>query len=149
MLGLQNEREWAEFCKSVLLQPALATDERFNSNARRTAARADLYRIIADVFSTLTRAQVVARLDDAQIANANVSTMADLWAHPQLRARARWTEVQTSAGAIPALHPPGVPEAFDARMDPVPALGEHTGSILGELGFSAADIEQLTQEGAV
>jgi len=149
MLGLQNEREWAEFCRGVLQQPALATDERFNSNAKRTAARAELHALIAGVFSTLTRAQVVDRLDDAQIANANVSTMADLWAHPQLKARARWTEVQTAAGAIPALLPPGAPEAFDARMDAVPALGQHSGAILAELGYSDAEVRQLTEEGAV
>ena len=149
MLGLQNEREWAEFCKAVLMQPSIATDERFNSNAKRTAARADLYKIIAEVFSTLTREQVVARLDDAQIANANVSTMADLWAHPQLKARERWTEVQTSVGGIPARLPPGVPAAFDVRMDPVPALSEHTGAILGELGFGEAEIEAMKTEGAV
>jgi crotonobetainyl-CoA:carnitine CoA-transferase CaiB-like acyl-CoA transferase len=149
MLGLQNEREWAAFCESVLLDPSLAIDPRFNSNAKRTAARADLYEIIAEAFSTLTQEQVVARLDGAQIANASVNTMADLWAHPQLEARGRWTDVQTSAGSIPALLPPGAPEAFDARMDPVPALGEHSASILAELGFSAADIEQLIREGAV
>jgi crotonobetainyl-CoA:carnitine CoA-transferase CaiB-like acyl-CoA transferase len=74
--------------------------------------------------------------------------MADLWAHPQLKARGRWTEVQTSAGPIPALLPPGAPEAFDARMDAVPALGQHSASILAELGFSAAEIEQMSEEGA-
>jgi itaconate CoA-transferase len=149
MLGLQNEREWLEFCRSVLQQPALATDERFSSNARRTAARAALYAIIAEAFAGMTLEQVIERLDGAQIANASVSTMADLWAHPQLTARNRWTEVGTSAGSIPALLPPGAPEAFDARMDPVPALGEHSAAILAELGYGNDDIERLTQEGAV
>jgi crotonobetainyl-CoA:carnitine CoA-transferase CaiB-like acyl-CoA transferase len=148
MLGLQNEREWADFCKTVLLDPAIATDERFSSNARRTAARDDLYAIITKTFSALTLEQVVARLEAAQIANASVNTMADLWAHPQLQARARWCEVQTSAGPIPALLPPGAPEAFDARMDAVPALGQHTAPILAELGYSAAEIEQMSEEGA-
>jgi itaconate CoA-transferase len=148
MLGLQNEREWAEFCKTVLLDPAIATDERFSSNARRTAARDDLHAIITQTFASLTQEQVVARLEAAQIANASVNTMADLWAHPQLKARERWTDVQTSAGPIPALLPPGAPEAFDARMDAVPALGQHSASILAELGFSAAEIEQMSEEGA-
>jgi crotonobetainyl-CoA:carnitine CoA-transferase CaiB-like acyl-CoA transferase len=75
--------------------------------------------------------------------------MADLWAHPQLKARGRWTEVQTSVGPVPALLPPGAPEAFDARMDAVPALGQHTASILAELGFGAAEIEQMSGEGAI
>jgi itaconate CoA-transferase len=149
MLGLQNEREWLEFCRSVLMQPELATDERFSSNARRTAARSALYTIIAEAFAGMTLEQVIERLDGAQIANASVSTMSDLWAHPQLQARNRWTEVTTSAGPIPALLPPGAPEAFDARMDPVPALGEHSAAILAELGYGNDDIERLTQEGAV
>jgi itaconate CoA-transferase len=148
MLGLQNEREWLEFCTRVLGQPQLAIDERFSSNARRTAARTELYAIIADAFSSLTLEQVVERLDAAQIANASVNTMADLWAHPQLKARNRWTQVSTAAGPIPALVPPGAPEAFDARMDAVPALGEHSAAILAELGYSAADIERLAEEGA-
>jgi len=149
MLGLQNEREWLEFCKTVLQQPQLATDDRFSSNAKRTAARAELYAIVVDVFAALTLDEVVARLEKGQIANASVNTMADLWAHPQLLARRRWTEVQTSVGPIPALLPPGAPEAFDARMDAVPALGQHSATILAELGFSAADVQQLIQEGAV
>ena len=92
---------------------------------------------------------MIARLDGAQIANASVSTMADLWAHPQLKARERWTQVQTSEGPIPALLPPGAPEAFNARMDAVPALGQHSAAILGELGYTEAEVQRLTQEGAV
>ena len=149
MLGLQNEREWQEFCKLVLLDPALATDERFSSNARRTAARDAVYRLIADAFSALTLEQVIARLDGAQIANASVNTMSDLWTHPQLKARERWTDVDTPAGPIAALLPPGAPEAFDARMDAVPALGQHTASILQELGYDPNDVARLQKDGAV
>jgi itaconate CoA-transferase len=149
MLGLQNEREWQMFCTHALHQPALASDARFASNAKRTAARDALHAIIAEAFSTLTRDQVVERLDAAAIANASVNTMADLWAHPQLKARGRWATVDTPAGAIPALLPPGAPEAFDARMDAVPALGEHTATILAEIGFTTDEIAQLQRDNAV
>src|SRR6266496_2845147 len=91
MLGLQNEREWAAFCADVLRQPALATDPRFAANARRHANRVALRALILDAFRTLTAAEVVARLDGAQIANARVNTMDDVWVHPQLEARKRWT----------------------------------------------------------
>src|SRR3569833_4088666 len=63
MLGLQNEREWVLFCEMVLQQPALATDARFSSNARRSAARDELRRLIVDVFAALSAAQVIERLD--------------------------------------------------------------------------------------
>ena len=135
MLGIQNEREWAVFCRDVLQQPELAQDERFVSNSRRAASRTDLRDIINAVLSRLDRQEVLRRLDDAKIANAAVSDMAAVWAHPQLRARNRWRDVMTPAGPIPALLPPGLPRGVTPRMDPVPALGEHNQAILRELGF--------------
>ena len=134
MLGLQNEREWVQFCQHVLQRSALATDARFDSNAQRNAHRNDLQQIILDTFSELTTAQVIERLDMAQIANARMNTMADLWAHPQLHARERWTTVDSPVGDLPALLPPGKQSAFEYRMGAIPSVGEHTDAILKELG---------------
>ena len=149
MLGLQNEREWAAFCTTVLLQPALASDERFKANALRVANRAELLQIITTVFKDLSAEQVIERLEQAQIANASVNEMKDVWAHPQLKARDRWTTVSTSAGPIPALLPPGVNSNFAPRMDAVPALGEHSNAILASLGYADEAIEQLRQTGVI
>ncbi|MDO9278506.1 MAG: CaiB/BaiF CoA-transferase family protein [Polaromonas sp.] len=134
ILGLQNEREWLQFCNKVLLQPELATDVRFDRNAQRSANRVELEAIVLSAFSSLTADQVVERLDNAQIANANMNNMADLWAHPQLKARERWTTVGSPAGDLPALLPPGKQSSFDYRMDAIPSVGEHTQAILAELG---------------
>ena len=149
MLGLQNEREWRTFCEKVLLQTALATDPRFDSNARRNENREMLRAIILETFGALTTAQVLERLDTAQIANARMNDMAGLWAHPQLQARERWRQVGSPAGDIPALLPAGRQSAFDYRMDPIPAVGEHTDAILRSLGRSEADIAALREAGAV
>ena len=149
MLGLQNEREWASFCSTVLQQPALASDERFKANALRVANREVLRAVILQTFAALSAKQVIERLEQAQIANASVNDMKDLWVHPQLQARGRWTTVGTSAGTIPALLPPGVHSDFEARMDAVPALGEHSDAILASLGYPAQAIEQLRQSGVI
>ncbi len=149
MLGVQNEREWVAFCERVLERPALATDPRFAGNPQRVAQRDALRALIVETFAGLTTAQLVERLGRAQIANARVNDMAGLWAHPQLAARGRWTEVGTPAGPVPALRPPASGDAWDARMDPVPALGEHTGRILAELGFDAARVDALRAAGAI
>jgi itaconate CoA-transferase len=149
MLGLQNEREWQLFCAKVLLQPALASDERFNANAKRVAAKPALQKIITETFASLTLDEVVARLEEAQIANASVNTMQDVWAHAQLKARERWVQVTTPAGPVPALLPPGVPASFEVRMDAVPALGQHAQAILAELGFGASEIERLRGDKAI
>ena len=149
MLGLQNEREWKAFCAVVLQDAALAVDSRFDSNASRNEHREALRAIILALFGKLSTEQVVARLDEAQIANARMNDMADLWAHPQLQARQRWQTVGSPAGDIPALLPPGRNNAFDYRMDPVPAVGEHTEAILLELGQSEAAIAALRASGAI
>lgn len=148
MLGLQNEREWRSFCDQVLQQPALATDPRFAGNAARVAHRAALQQIIVDAFRPLSAAQVEQRLDRAGIANARVRSMHELWAHPQLQARDRWREVGSPAGPLPALLPPG---RWDEgpRMDPIPALGEHTEAILAELGFDAAAVGVMREAGVI
>src|SRR5690349_592024 len=149
MLGLQNEREWALFCEKVLLRPELAKDERFSSNSRRSAARDALRGLIVEAFAPLTADQVLARLDEAQIANAQVNTMHDVWKHPQLQARHRWREVDTSAGKVPALLPPGSWEEEEPRMDAVPALGEHTGAILASLGYTEERVATLRAQKAI
>ncbi len=143
MLGLQNEREWKVFCDVVLLNPQLATDPRFDANVRRVEHRAELKVVIEQAFSDLTAQEVIARLDDAQIANAAVNQVSDLWTHPQLHARQRFRTINSPAGELQALLPPATIDSFDVRMDPVPALGEHSAAILRELGRTDADIEQL------
>jgi crotonobetainyl-CoA:carnitine CoA-transferase CaiB-like acyl-CoA transferase len=149
MLGLQNDREWTLFCQKVLMAPELASDPRFITNSKRSAARKELRALIVDAFSSLTSAEVVARLDAAQIANANVNDMHAVWDHPQLRARDRWREVDSPAGRIPALLPPGSWEDEPPRMDAVPSLGQHTAAILEGLGYSENRIAQLRSAGAI
>ncbi|MBN9404230.1 MAG: CoA transferase [Burkholderiales bacterium] len=149
MLGLQNEREWVAFCAQVLDDAALASDPRFDANARRNAHRDELKAIIVQAFAALTTAQVEARLDAAGIANARMNDMAGLWAHPQLQARGRWRRVGSPAGEIPALLPPGRSSAFEPRMAAVPRVGQHTEAILRELGRSEAQIAALRAAKAI
>jgi itaconate CoA-transferase len=149
MLGLQNEREWAAFCSQVLLASELATDPRFNSNSRRVASRQELHEIIVAAFSELTSEEVIGRLDAAQIANARMNDMSDVWKHPQLQERNRWVTVDSPDGKIPALLPPGISHATDVRLDAVPALGQHTDALLNELGFSIDAIRELREAAVV
>ncbi|BDT76822.1 CoA transferase [Polynucleobacter yangtzensis] len=149
MLGLQNEREWAQFCETVLENPALAQDERFDRNFKRNEKRSELLEIINACFSKLSSEQLIARLEKAQIANAHLNDMAGLWKHEQLKARNRWTEVDTPNGSIAALLPPGLNDSYDYRMDPIPAVGQHTDAILKELGMSESEIASMRVSGAI
>lgn len=148
-LGIQNEREWASFCTTVLEQPAVATDPRFDSNSHRHANREALRTVIEAVFSILNAQGVVDRLDRAQIANARLNTMQEFWDHPQLQARDRWREVDTPTGSIKALVPPVTMRDVEPRMDAIPNVGEHTRAILQELGFDSPYIARLESDNAI
>jgi itaconate CoA-transferase len=149
MLGIQNEREWAAFCDKVLSQPKLAKDQRYDSNTKRTAARAEVVAVIEDVFAQMTAEQVIEKLEAAGIANARMNTPEEVWNHPQLKARNRWREVGSPVGAIPAPLPPATFSCSEARMDPIPAVGEHTECILSEIGYDANEIAALKAAAAI
>jgi itaconate CoA-transferase len=149
MLGVQNEREWQAFCVQVLQMPDLAAHPDYARNAARNAARDPLRRLIEDCFARLDAATVTERLALARIAHARVNDLADLWAHPQLRARKRWSQVDTEHGPVPALQPPGSPTDQAPRMDAVPALGQHTDAILAELGVTPHQIDALRDARAI
>ena len=149
MLGLQNEREWLVFCEKVLLNEQLARDERFNTNTKRSEARETLKALILQVFSSMTAAQVSERLEEAGIANAQVNAMAEVWSHEQLAHRNRWALIETPVGEMPALIPPGSWSQGPPRMDPVPEVGEHTDSILRNLGKTNLQIDQMRARGSI
>ena len=149
MLGLQNEREWLPFCSHVLQQPALATDERFQGNAQRSVNREALHALIVEAFASLSVEAVVQRLEDAQIANAELRDVAGLWQHQQLSARKRWRQVDTPAGPVPTLLPPGSWTDGDPQLGAVPAVGQHTDAILHALGVSTDEIAALRAAAAI
>ena len=139
-LGLQNEREWKKFCEVVLERPELFADSRFDSNAKRVQNRPQLDLAMQRVFQKLTAAEIVARLEAAQIANARMNTVQEFVEHPQLKARGRWGTVESPVGPLPALLPPVTMENVETVMNEVPALGQQTDAILGEFGFDAKTI---------
>jgi itaconate CoA-transferase len=149
MLAVQNEREWVAFCNTVLERPDLASGCAFDGNSQRVKARVELKAIVDEVFAKLSGQSVIARLEAAGIANAQMNSMSEVWDHPQLKARDRWTEIDSPVGRLKALLPPGMTREDEPVMGAVPALGANTQAILAELGFSADDIGMFRAEHVV
>jgi len=143
MLGIQNEREWEKFCRIILDDDSLITAPAYTSNSNRSKNRDSLRIIIEDKLKKLKAEEVIEALESCGIACAKANTLAELWQHPQLRALNRFIEVETEVGTLEALAPPGHSDSFDAAVSKVPSLGEHTRTILGELGYTDSEIESL------
>ena len=146
--GVQNDREWASFCRVVLHRPELAQDERFTGNARRVDNRPSMHAAIEDVLGALPAAEVLARLEQAGIANAQLRSMAEFADHPQLRDRDRWQDVASPVGPLRSLIPPVTSRASGYQMGPVPAVGEHTAAVLAEFGLDPAGQTDTTSQPA-
>ena len=135
-LGVQNEREWVEFCGKVLLLPHVASDGRFASNSLRVEHRGELDAVIDAVFGGLSGEELVGRLESARIAFGQQRSVVEFAEHPQLRERGRWRTVATPGGDVRALLPPvTVRGREEAEMGAVPALGQHTEEVLRWLGL--------------
>jgi itaconate CoA-transferase len=148
-LSVQNDREFTSFCDRVLQKPSLKTDERFATSPARFRNRDAFHVEVNKVFSQLHAAEIIDRLEAADIANARLNDMHEFWRHPQLRARGRWAKVGSPGGELDMLKPPINLSQFEPRLDPIPALGEHTRAILGELGYGARELEALAAAGAI
>jgi formyl-CoA transferase len=149
LFSVQNEREWAALCAGFLGRPELTDDPRFATGSDRVAHREELNAIVAGRCARDDAATLLADLEAIGIACAGVNDVAAFLDHPVLAARGRWRDVAVPGATVRALLPPADLAGVPARMDPVPAVGEHTEAILRELGHSDAEIEALRADGVV
>ena len=126
LISVQSNREFAALCSQVLQRPELPHDPRFSENPERYAHRDALDAIVADCFAQFTAAEMVDRLDAAQIANAQLNSVADLSDHPFLRnSVAQIGDCDVSLAALPVTSHAGSGQK-------VPNLGAQTEALRAE-----------------
>jgi crotonobetainyl-CoA:carnitine CoA-transferase CaiB-like acyl-CoA transferase len=148
-LGIQNAREWTRFCADVLRVPDLADDQRFRTNSSRVEHRVALHEAIEAVFRDLSAPEIIERLEAARIAYARLNSVAEFVEHPQLTARDCWRDIESPVGPLRALVPPVRMEGVEPVMNAVPSLGQHSQTILEELGFDPDTIARWRKEGTI
>src|SRR6185312_7658298 len=149
VLGTTNDREWQRLAREILQRDDLADDERYRTNGGRVTHRAVLDEAVGTWCAQHGLAQIQKTADAAGIGNARYNVPSEVLAHPQLAARERWRDVDTPKGPITALLPPPVISGYDPPMGAVPGLGQHTDSVLTELGLGADEIAGLREQGAI
>jgi itaconate CoA-transferase len=149
IIGVQNDRGWRTLATKLLDQPELVTDPAYATNQARLRHRDEVDAMVTAATRALDRDELLAVLDKAEIAHGVINDGYGVLAHPQLAARDRWRTIGSPAGPIRALLPPIGIDGAEPRLDPVPALGEHTDAVLGELGYPAEGIAALHRRGVV
>jgi itaconate CoA-transferase len=120
LISIQSEREWKKLCAEVLDKPDLPNDPRLSNMIERVRNRQVTDTIVGDSFAALNRDQLLKRLSDADIAFAEVNTMADLAVHPHLRR----IEVDTPKGVVSYAAPPAIIVGQPRHYGAVPGIGE-------------------------
>ena len=149
VLGTTNDREWQRVARDIIDRPDLAEDSRFATNPGRCAHREILDEAIGSWCARHDLAEIQKKADDAGIGNARYNKPSEVVVHPQLTARNRWRTVSTPRGDIRALRPPPVISDFEQPMGAIPGLGEHTDTVLTEIGFTTDEVAQLRADGAI
>ena len=149
-IGASNEATWQRL-PPVLGLAKLLDDERFLKNIDRMRNREALNEALAPAFKQRETAEWLTLLEKSGVPAGPVLSIGDMLAHPQARARAMVVEAEhPSLGPIETI---GFPVKFSATPAAIgrgaPRLGEDTVEVLGELGYSAAEVEQLVQEDVV
>ncbi|OBF92064.1 formyl-CoA transferase [Mycobacterium sp. 852002-51152_SCH6134967] len=149
VLGTTNDREWQRVAREIIDRPDLAEDPRFATNPDRCAHREILEEAIGSWCAQRDLAEIQKIADDAGIGNSRYNVPSEVVVHPHLAARDRWRTVATPKGDIRALRPPPVITGFEQPMGAVPGLGQHTDTVLGELGLTAEDLARLRADGVI
>jgi crotonobetainyl-CoA:carnitine CoA-transferase CaiB-like acyl-CoA transferase len=150
ILACGNDNLFRKFCEAAGCQ-ALAVDPRFATNGKRVENRAEITRLLQDIFKKRKSSEWVGLLEAAGVPNGPINDIAQVFAEPQVKARGVRIELEHAvAGMLPMVASPmrfsGTPVEY--RSAP-PVLGQHTDEVLRLLKKTDAEIARLRTEGVI
>ena len=148
-VAVATAQDWETFCRSVVERPDWLADPRFQSSENRRKNRAVLEKALEDTIRERPHKYWLERLEKAKLPHGLVRGISGVLQHPQTVARKMVQQVASPVGPVPVIASPLHLSASPDRLDRIPALGEDTGAILAELGFSAEQIEQMRKDSVI
>jgi itaconate CoA-transferase len=148
-LAVATPQDWEVFCRQVIERPELLEDACFHTSEDRRANRAGLEKMLEEIFLTRSHQEWLQRLEQARLPHGLVRNIGAVLSHPQVIARKMIDKIESPVGRVPVIASPLHLSASPARLDPLPALGQDTAAILGELGYTAAQIAGFQRDGVI
>jgi crotonobetainyl-CoA:carnitine CoA-transferase CaiB-like acyl-CoA transferase len=145
-LAVASASDWEVFCRQVIERPELLADPRFATVEGRRKNRAELEETIENIFLERDHQYWLEQLKKAELPHGIVRGIAQVLAHPQVAARKLIREAESPVGKVPVIANALKMSDSPARYERIPALGEDSEAILGELGYNAAEIAKLRAE---
>ena len=145
-LAVATAGDWDIFCRQVIERPDLLVDARFNASEARRKNRAALEELIEKIFLARPHQEWLGRLRASRLPYGEVKGIAEVLAHPQVIARRMIRDMESPVGRVPVIASPLRLSNSPSRLDRIPALGEDTVAILGEIGYTDGEIERLRQD---
>jgi len=150
-VGASNESTWLRFTEA-LGRPELREDLRFKTNESRMGHLQELVDTLAPSFAKLTTDEWLERLQVAGVPVGPVASIGEMLEHPQSAARDMVIEVDhVRLGSVPSLGMPIKMSALEKSESKTgaPVLGQHTGEVLSECGYSQEEVAELVKDDVV
>lgn len=148
-LAVLSEAHWRTFCLDVIERGDLLEDSRFDTNEKRIENRGVFEPIVEDVIASKPRDYWAERLDKAGIPWGDVNRLDEVLRHPQTEHLEMVRQLDTDRGPVKYIDNPVDIEGLEMRRERMPGLGEHTESVLVDLGYSREEIDRLANEGVI
>ena len=143
-VGVVTDTQWKVFCEAFDL-PQFLADPSLATNPQRVEQRGKTIPVITELFSRMSKADLMARFEALGLPFAPIARPEDLFDDPHLNASGGLAPITLPDGT--ATKVPILPIEMDGhrlgvRLD-LPKVGEHTREVLESIGYDTREIDEL------